>query len=95
MLDAIEKKFDPVAIKYGQMRLYQYCDAISIMQECESQNKKILGFDTFRLFSHGIQPIMSYSYDYSNLPKSCTWNKAITDIRPYATMDFVFEVIYE
>lgn len=95
MLDEIETKFNMVTIKYGEMRLYRFNDALNIIKECEARRKKIVGFDSFRYFVHSIQPVMEYSYDYSKLPMELTWCKAKHDIRQCESMGFVFEIVYK
>ena len=95
MKDRVARKFDANAIKYGEMRFYFYSNAISVIDECESQQIKILGFNSFKLAAQGIQPFMEFSPDYSTLDKKLTWSKAREDISNYSKMDFVFEIVYE
>ena len=95
MVDKIESIFENVAIKYDNMRLYFYGDAINIIDECQKRQIKILGFDSFKLSAYGIQSFMEFSYDYSKLNKSMTWEKARKDIKSLSSSDFVFELVYE
>ncbi|MCL2707439.1 MAG: hypothetical protein FWE97_04700 [Dehalococcoidia bacterium] len=94
MKDTVAQKFDAIAIKYGIMRLYFYNNAADVITECETQQIKVLGINSFKLSARGIQPFMEYSPDYSKLEKHQTWGKAREDIFNYSEMDLVFEVVY-
>ena len=93
----IRKKFEEVAIKHNKMRLYHYTDALKLIDECEKQKVKILGFDSFKLFpDNKIQPFMEFSPDYSNMEISLTWDKARKDINIcyQNNNQFIYEIVY-
>ncbi|MCL2078186.1 MAG: hypothetical protein FWH08_07275 [Oscillospiraceae bacterium] len=95
MEDRFDKIFESVVIKYHEMRLYRYNDAIRVIDECEKRRIKILGVDSFRLLPNKkIQPFMEFSHDYSALAIPLTWNKARGDICLYSQKDLVFEIVY-
>ena len=94
MIDEIARKFESVVIKYYEIRLYRYDDAVKVIDECEARQIKIWGFDSFKLVPPGIQPFMEFSPDYSKIEASLTWQKAREDIEKCSHMDFVFEVVY-
>ena len=95
MIDIITHLFENVAIKYGNMRLYFFRDAIALINECETCQIKILGFDSFKLSAQGIQPFSEFSPNFSGLDKTMTWDKAREELSKYSQADFLFEIIYE
>ena len=86
--------FKEDAIKYHNIKLYFFKDAIKLITECERQSIKILGLDSFKLTAQGIQPSMEFSYDYSALEMKQSWDKAKEDLTALAYSEFLFEFTY-
>ena len=82
------------AINYNGLSLYFYRDAMKIVNECQKKSIKILGLDSFRITAQGIQPFQEFSFDYSNLKKTETWNAIKRDLNRLSESEFVFEITF-
>ena len=67
---------------------------MKIVNECQKKSIKVLGLDSFRISAQGIQPFQEFSFDYSNLKKTETWNAIKRDLNRLSESEFVFEITY-
>lgn len=62
--------------KRGEMILFELEASHEVVKKCRKYSLKIIGFDSFRVFEHSIQPVMEHSPDYSRYSKEASWDYA-------------------
>lgn len=83
------------AIWVSNIPLLSTCDSIVFIELCQSENIKILGIDTFIIYSNGIQPLLEESVDYSINENSNenNWNMAKEFIFSRCNKGYYYEIV--
>jgi hypothetical protein len=71
-----ELLFKDKAIIKGGLMLFTKADAVQFLKECQKQNIKILGIDSFKIIGEQIQPSMDNSIDFSTTGEAGNFSKA-------------------
>jgi hypothetical protein len=90
-MNNVELIFKDKAIIRGGLMLFTKNDALQFLKECQKQNLKILGIDSFILLGEKIQPSMENSIDFSKTYKTDNFETAEEFIRTRSD-DFYFEI---
>ena len=85
------------AVSKSRIPLFGFENAIKLIELCEFEGKRILGIDTFLIYTNGsIQPILEESIDFSMTTKndSGNWKEAKWFIASKMQKNYYFEIIY-
>lgn len=94
-MDLIEEEFKSKAIVRSGITLFNWRDALALVERCHHLQKKILGIDSFNLTEQTIQPVSEHSIDFSIGKNNGNWLEAKNFIKERINEELVFEIVYE
>ena len=91
-MDTFEKDFSNKAVIRGGIYLYNFKDAIDLIERCRQFNKRILGIDAFIISETTTQPVSEHSAEFKG---QNNWQHAKEFIQKKKNEGLYFEVVYE
>ena len=92
MHDNILEKYKKEGVVRGGITLLPYKNAVALINELRSLNKKVLGIDGFMLSERETEPHMEHSFDCSNASDGATLSLQFLEERK--DLNLFFEVVY-
>jgi hypothetical protein len=90
-MNSVELLFKNKAIVRGGLLLFSKNDAVQFVWECQKENIKILGIDSFKIIADKIQPSLENSCDFSKTNETKNYDKAV-DFITKRSDEFYFEI---